>query len=239
MLRLIRKQLRAQGTDVIWGPVIMLAVGIIGLCIMFAMMKFDIADGEWFCLGTMMGGIVAVFYGFIWISAGIGFYFNMEVAMGCSRKEFFFSYYLTGFVMNGIYAVILVLMCMIEDALGRMLYPGMENEIDLLSYIIRGGIPVAVSLTVIGGFCGTLVLRFGKKAFWILWTIWMVLCLGGPRISDAMSDAPDSAFGKIGAAVEVLWESVSVNIWIMFGAAVVMVCGVADFMMLRRQQVTM
>lgn len=239
MLQLIRKQLRAQGTDVIWGPVIMLAAGIVGMSIMFAMMKFDVADGEWFCLGTMLGGIVAAFYGFIWISAGIGFYFNMEVAMGCSRKEFFFSYYLTGFVMNGVYAIIMAIMCIIENALGRMLYPGMENDIDLLSYIIRGGIPVVVVLTVTGGFCGTLVLRYGKKAFWVLWTIWMVLCLGGPRISDAVSDAPDSVFGKIGTAVEVLLESVSVNIWILFGAAIVAACGVADFLMLRRQQVTM
>lgn len=239
MLQLIRKQLRAQGTDVIWGPVIMLAAGIVGMSIMFAMIKFDIADGEWFCLGTMLGGIVAAFYGFIWISAGIGFYFNMEVAMGCSRKEFFFSYYLTGFVMNGVYAIIMAIMCIIENALGRMLYPGMENDIDLLSYIIRGGIPVVVVLTVTGGFCGTLVLRYGKKAFWVLWAIWMVLCLGGPRISDAVSDAPDSVFGKIGTAVEVLLESVSVNIWILFGAAIVAACGVADFLMLRRQQVTM
>lgn len=239
MLQLIRKQLRAQGTDVIWGPVIMLAAGIVGMSIMFAMMKFDVADGEWFCLGTMLGGIVAAIYGFIWISAGIGFYFNMEVAMGCSRKEFFFSYYLTGFVMNGVYAIIMAIMCIIENALGRMLYPGMENDIDLLSYIIRGGIPVVVVLTVTGGFCGTLVLRYGKKAFWVLWTIWMVLCLGGPRISDAVSDAPDSVFGKIGTAVEVLLESVSVNIWILFGAAIVAACGVADFLMLRRQQVTM
>lgn len=239
MLQLIRKQLRAQGTDVIWGPVIMLAAGIVGMSIMFAMMKFDVADGEWFCLGTMLGGIVAAFYGFIWISAGIGFYFNMEVAMGCSRKEFFFSYYLTGFVMNGVYAIIMAIMCIIENALGRMLYPGMENDIDLLSYIIRGGIPAVVVLTVIGGFCGTLVLRYGKKAFWVLWAIWMVLCLGGPRISDAVSDAPDSVFGKIGTAVEVLLESVSVNIWILFGAAIVAACGVADFLMLRRQQVTM
>ncbi len=239
MLQLIRKQLRAQGTDVIWGPVIMLAAGIVGMSIMFAMMKFDVADGEWFCLGTMLGGIVAAFYGFIWISAGIGFYFNMEVAMGCSRKEFFFSYYLTGFVMNGVYAIIMAIMCIIENALGRMLYPGMENDIDLLYYIIRGGIPAVVVLTVIGGFCGTLVLRYGKKAFWVLWAIWMVLCLGGPRISDAVSDAPDSVFGKIGTAVEVLLESVSVNIWILFGAAIVLACGVADFLMLRRQQVTM
>lgn len=239
MLQLIRKQLRAQGTDVIWGPVIMLAAGIVGMSIMFAMMKFDVADGEWFCLGTMLGGIVAAFYGFIWISAGIGFYFNMEVAMGCSRKEFFFSYYLTGFVMNGVYAIIMAIMCIIENALGRMLYPGMENDIDLLYYIIRGGIPAVVVLTVIGGFCGTLVLRYGKKAFWVLWAIWMVLCLGGPRISDAVSDAPDSVFGKIGTAVEVLLESVSVNIWILFGAAIVAACGVADFLMLRRQQVTM
>lgn len=164
---------------------------------------------------------------------------NLEAAMGCTRKDFFLSYYLTGFLVNIVYVILLAVICMAENSIGKILYPDMINVIDLLSCIIRWGIPAAVALTVIGGFCGTLVLRFGKKAFWVMWAIWMIVCLGGPRAAEAVSESPDSLFGKMGLAIEMLVERVPLNLWILLAIVLVLACGIGNYLMIRRQQVSL
>ena len=92
---------------------------------------------------------------------------------------------------------------------------------------------------MIGGFSGSLVMRFGQKAFWAVWAVWMLLCIGTPRIIDAAKDAPQSLFGMIGKGVLQILNVLPVDGWIIAGTAASLLCCIGSWLMLRRQQVTM
>ena len=119
-----------------------------------------------------------------------------------------------------------------------MIYPDVEKEMELLPWLLKAGIAAALALATAGAFCGALVLRFGKKAFWGLWFLWMFGFLGVPAISDAVEEAPESFFGMLGQQASEIFRRMPVNAWLLLGAAAVLLCIGGSWLLLRKQQVT-
>ena len=81
-----------------------------------------------------------------------------------------------------------------------------------------------------------LYVLFERKFFWVLWGIYMIAALGGPRISTAMKNSPDSAPAKIGQAFVNLMN-LGTTAWIIIGAVSVVIFLVADIMLYKKMAV--
>ena len=86
---------------------------------------------------------------------------------------------------------------------------------------------------------GMLILRFGTKAFWVLWALWMFGCIGIPRIIDAVEAAPQSLFGKIGTWVRNIMLQIPSGVWIGLALVGYITCMISSWILMKKQQVTM
>ena len=197
----------------------------------------DKEQSGYFGLGTIIAIFMAVLFSGIMGLTQIQQYFNIQVAMGSTRKEFFVSYYLVSFLLNCVAAGVLVLLSMAENAWNAVLYAGWNMEFDLLPWVIRGAVPGAASVVIVCGFCGTMIMKFGRKASITLWCIWMFACLGGPQVAETMDEAPASLLGKIGGAVLETLAEVPVEAWIGTGLLAGAAGLAGSWIALRRQQV--
>lgn len=78
---------------------------------------------------------------------------------------------------------------------------------------------------------------FGKVAGVILWILWMALCLGGPNIADAVTDAPNSILGRIGLGITGIVSFFSGAAGIITGIIILAVVLVAIYYMIQRHAV--
>lgn len=238
MLEALKKQFAVQWKDWMTITLVILGGWLLGIGLHFMITRLDSEAVSYFPMGTLMGalaaGVSAVLMGII----ELGFYFNVEVSMGCTRVRFFCSYYVVFFVFSVLYTGIVILLNLAERVLEKQLYPGWECEIDFFPYLLKGGIPAAAAFCLVSGFCGALLLRYGKKAFWVLWVIWMVCAVGIPQIHEATEKAPNSLFGRIGTHIGGLFGRFTVNEVISIVAALSILSLVGAWLYLRKQQVT-
>lgn len=238
MAAAIKKQFRIQWRDWIVMSLIIIGASMFGVVLFAVIGAFDAETVSYFPLGTVMGGITALMFCMIWMITNLNLSFNIEVSMGCTRKHFFVSYYITSFTMTFISIAIVILVNLAERTVYPQIYTHLEEEIDFLPYLLKWSIPAAAAVPVFGGIFGALMMKFGRTAFWILWALWMVLCLGFPNIHDAIEESPNSMLGKIGIAAADVFGSVPVSVWIILGAAAAAASLVGSWMIVRRQQVT-
>lgn len=237
MLEAIKKQFQVQWKDWIWYGLITAGVWAIG-CIVFGILLANEEEGTYFELGTIMGCAVVVMMGLFTSMIQVRMSFDMEVSMGCTRLRFFVSYYIVNIVMNVLIVLLLMLLCAAEREIYAMVFRGRKEEIDIMGWIVQLAVPLALAGPMVGGFGGALVMRFGQKAFWAEWAVWMLLCVGGPRIIDAAKDAPQSLFGVIGNGIGRILNILPVDGWIAAGTAVCLACCAGSWLVLRKQQVT-
>lgn len=237
MLDSIKKQLKVQKWE--YALLMCFALGgfVIGKLLFALIVFFDSGADEYFALGTVIAAAAVCMYAGIAGIIQVPLYFNVQISMGSTRKQFFISHYFIGFVMNILAGVLVVLLNFLENWLNPLLYPNMEQELDFLPYLVRGAVPAALAVTVIGGFCGAMIMKFGRKASVALWFLWMFGCLGVPHVHDAVTEAPDSLFGKIGSMAGRLILSIPAEAWILFGIVSVLAAFGGIWLVLRRQQV--
>ena len=81
---------------------------------------------------------------------------------------------------------------------------------------------------------GTLILKYGKKAGWTLWGLWMIGCFTLPRISDA---APNTPAGLLKTTLQRFLHILPPFLRIALIAAIMILCIICSWLLLRRQQV--
>ncbi len=238
MVTAIKKQIQITWTDWILTVLVILGSGIFGKLLFHIVAYFDDEMTAYFPLAAMLAAIVALVFAVLMTAVQMPLCFNLEISMGNTRKHFFVSFFATTFVGSIIEVLLVAGIGALENAMNAAMYPTWETELDLLPYILKWGLLVCVFANVIGALCGNLVMRFGKVALWILWVLWMFLCIGVPQIQEAVEEAPDSLYGRIGVAVGGFVSGIPVNIWIAAGIAAGAVAFIGSWLMLRRQQVT-
>lgn len=238
MLQAIKKQFQVQWKDWLATDGMIVGAGLIGVLLFQLLTRFDTDTASGLALGTLTGGIAAAIFILVVSTAQIAVCFNLQIAMGSTRKQFLGSWFVVEMTEAVAAAMLLTLFCFCEERLYLMWYPEMEADPDILPYLIRFGIPAAVAVAALGNFCGALILRYGKKAFWALWAAWMVLWIGFPRIMDAAEKAPGSFYGKIGGAVSRFFRMVPSNMWVLLMLLAAAAGMILTWGILRKQQVT-
>lgn len=237
MLEVLKKQFTVQWKDWMGMTLVPLGAWILGLGLHYMVVRLDSTVTSYFPAGTGMAVLAAGLCTVIMGIVQLGIYFNMEVSMGCTRLRFFVSYYVVSFVFSACYIGIILLLNIAERVLEKRLYPNLSCEIDFLPYLLKGGIPAAAAVCLVSGFCGVLILRYGRKAFWVLWAVWMICTIGLPRIHEAMEEAPNSLFGWIGNKIGFLFSGFTANEVIGIAAAVSLLSLAGAWLYLRKQQV--
>ena len=213
MIQSIKKQMKISIAD--WGIGLAFTAGcvVFGLIFIWIMKAVGSIEPEDEALITMAFGI---FGAGIFIILYMGFTmlmnFNLQVGMGCTRKDFVVSYYVTG--TRG--SLVLVLFVVLTAAAEQMVYTrmyGAEAITDMVSAILKWGIPAAFALPAVSSMCGALVLRFGKTAAWIIWGIWMIGCLGFPNLAEHISEMQDSAVGRVGTGIVSMLKNLPGSAW--------------------------
>lgn len=238
MIASIKKQLLIQWDAWVLGIAILCAGGVFGMILLSVIMRFDKEATSYFPVGTLIAALICGLYSILTVIGQTLVYFNMEVSMGSTRKQFFVSTFVVNVLENVSFVLMLVAICAAENALYAVWYAGMENEINLLPYLIRYGIGAALALLMISGFCGALILRYGAKAGWTFWVVWMVGCIGLPRVIEAADEAPNSFFGIIGNNLAGLMQRVPWNIWLCLVVIISLGCFAASYLLIRKQAVT-
>ncbi|MDO4337833.1 MAG: hypothetical protein Q4C91_07065 [Eubacteriales bacterium] len=238
MLEALKKQFSVQWKDWMMMSLLLPGVWALGAGLHYVLIRMDSEVTSYFPMGTLMAALTAGVCAAIMGILQLGFYFNMEISLGFTRAGFFLSYYAVSFVFSAFYTGILILLNLIERILEKYLYPDLSCEIDFLPYLLKGGIPAAAAVCLVSGFCGVLILRFGKKASWGIWALWMICCVGGPQIFNAAEAAPDSLFGWIGNKIGWMFSGFTVK-EVIAAVAVLSVLSLAGaWGYLRKQQVT-
>lgn len=161
---------------------ILLAGYLLGLVLCFFLLR---GEGKYVTLGTLVAAIFAAFIHFFGSVFSFLGEFNMGISMGATRKELVRSYALFLFVQILLLEIVLVLSGMAEKAMLAKMMPGGELRFDLTAYMKPGYLlAIAAVMMVAEIFCGAVLLRFGMKAFWVLWAVWMISAVLFPRLLD-------------------------------------------------------
>ena len=225
MVQSIKKQMKISLGD--WGIGLGLTAGgvIFGLIfsrIMQAVDQIELADAALFTV--VFGAFAAGLFVVVYMGFSLLMNFDLQVGMGCTRKEFVFSYYITG----ALGSLVLVLFVALVGLASQMAYAGScdtDHILVAVPIILKWGIPTAFALPAVSSMCGALVLRFGKAAAWIIWGIWMLGCLGLPNLAEHISEMPDSAVGRAGTGIMSMLRNLPGSTWIIL----ILLAGVIGF----------
>lgn len=235
MWKAIKRQIHVQRETFAVIAGIMLGVWVFGAAALAIAMHF-IKEKVYFPLGTSCAlvaiGVMMLFFVF----GEVVVYFNVELSMSSTRKEFFVSHLVVCLFATAEIFVLTAVLCTVEETLNRVQCAD-GKTIQLLPYLFRIGIPIVALLVIVAGLVGALFLCFGRPVLAAAWIAWMFLCIGVPRIHDAAEETPDSLWGRIGNAVGRLIGGIPGYLqWILF--AVVCAAGIAGtWVILRKQQV--
>lgn len=113
----------------------------------------------------------------------------------------------------------------------------MEEEFDLTGVLLQLGIPVCFGLPALGTFCGALLLRYKRKAFWALWVLWMLGVLGIPNLMAAADNAAQSTAGKVGLVLRSVAQLIFGREFPVLAVVAAILLLTASWLLLRHRQV--
>lgn len=206
---------------------------VFGIIVMM-IIRANTVEKECVTLGMLIGMIILVFMHFFGITFSFIGEFNMALSMGATRKSFVGSYALFNMVELAGLELLLFVLGKIELALISVIYPQCEIILDVTQYFQwKYLLAVIVGMTVVELFLGAVILRFGMKAFWVVWAIWMFLTLVPVKLSE----------NKVMAAkMHQLGEQIGLEniVQYLFAAGVVaaVIMAVLGWNLLKKQRVT-
>lgn len=160
------------------------AVGyLIGLIVVFIVMNVA-KENTCATAGTMLAFIAFAFMHLFGITFSFMGDFNMAISLGATRKSFVSGYVLFNLLEIAVLEVEIILFGMFEKFMLKTAFPQASMEIDLTTlFTWKYLLGAMVVFTVLEMLLGAVILRYGVKAFWVLWAIWMIVCLAPMNIA--------------------------------------------------------
>lgn len=169
---------------------IAVAIAIIGGVVVFDFFV-SMGDGETVQLGMVMALSAYVIFDIICEGITFGQHFTLCLQMGVTRKNFLSSYVVFKVIKNMLALSIIAILGAVERFVSKNLVSKLLRVrfVDNYSQVFSGRalvvtISLAVLLAFLTVFVGAALLRFGRIAFWVLWTFWMIVFL---KSSDNIS----------------------------------------------------
>ncbi len=173
---------------------------VFGIIVMMIIRANTMEENECVTLGMLIAMVALVFMHFFGIIFSFVGEFNMAISMGATRRAYVGSYALFNMAELAGLELLLFVFGKIELALMRVIYPQCEIILDLTRFFQwKYLLAVIVGMTIIELFLGSVILRFGMKAFWIIWAIWMFLTLVPAKLTE--NEALAAKLHQVGAQI--------------------------------------
>lgn len=174
--------------------VLYLGVGLFGavfgeiILALLAYMESEDPIKRVFRLGTIFAIVAMLFTQLLFGIFGLGQWFNYQVAFGVTRKKFICCDVLVSLIWSLATVLFAGVLYVAEGGLLKVFFAAYPENNILESLHLSPGMLVTVillglvCLTALKEMLGSLVMRFGNKAFWVIWAIWMLICILPARI---------------------------------------------------------
>ena len=226
-------QCKIRKTELLQYLGIMLGGFVLGFVILLIIVNQS-GENESATAGTMIAVILLLFVHFFSTIISFVGEFNTAVSMGATRKNFVISYAIFNMIEITVLETGLFILGNLEKTVINQLFPGIRFEIDMTEFFawkyMAGGV---IEFTILEIFFAAVLLRFGMKAFWVLWAIWMLGALLPGNISH--NEKLSKEFTKIGLMLGGKITSTGIFVCVAF---VLFVIAVIGWRILRKQQVT-
>jgi hypothetical protein len=181
--------------------VIAVVVFILGTILLAIVMKTD-NEPTTFEIGTALVSMLLAFYVLIIGALSYGQEFNMAIQMGVTRKQFTPAYFITSLIFVSVNVLVIYGFHFIENFEIATFYASYEKDTGIEQFLLSWNIiPLILLLAALPQFIGCLTMKFGKKAFWVIWALWMIGCMLPSRIINAMKKGNDSILAKLGNGI--------------------------------------
>lgn len=126
--------------------------------------------------------------------------FDLAVKMGETRRGYLWSAFAVTTLEIMAALGIFWLLRLVEKAFQGLVFPGTTLELDPLIWLEDWRLTLGIAVLVIGlaALFGAMLHKYGRKAYWIFWILWMVIFVGGPQVIDAVQEGNNSIVGHIG-----------------------------------------
>lgn len=230
-----------RGSKRSWGILLGIITGfyLFGMAFTAILMTTVVDDNSYAPLSMLfaqIGAAIALFAMMDRFNGG----FDTAVKMGETRRSYLWAAFFTTALELAVMIGFLWLLRLIETGFQNLFFPGVTVEVDTTVWLQDVKLVLGIVIFVIGllSLFGALLHRYGRKAFWGMWVLWMFAFIVGPRIMDAVEEGNDSVFGHIGRwLAEVFSSGFGIDVfYILLGGGVIGVA--ASVLLLRRASVS-
>lgn len=174
---------------------------------------------------------VAGFYSLFACVANIGVRFNSVIKMGAVRR----NYLLVNLVISFGITFALIMFANAWALIENLVFAPMGMEV-VWGWFIKPlpAAGIALAVNVFGIWAGSMMMRFGKAGFWVMWAIWMVVFVGGSQVSSALSEERTDVFSQGVRGVVAFFEKWPLPGIVWLGAVVVLAFGLCAWLVLRK-----
>ena len=202
---------------------------VLGIIVMMVIRANTMEENECVTLGVL---IAAIMLGFVHLF-GIG-EFNMALSMGATRKAYVGSYALFNMAELAGLELLLFVFGKIEFAIMGVIYPQCDVILDLTQYFQwKYLLAVIIGMTIVELFAGAVILRFGMKALWGIWAVWMFIMLVPVKLSE--NEMIAAKMHQIG--MQIGFGNIAQYLFLL-GVVVAAIMAVLAWKLLRKQRVT-
>jgi len=238
MLNMINKQFRIRKEEIVLAGIIECAIFILGMIMLALVVKFDDTTVKVFELGSIAALSATLFTTALIAFATFGISFNNAICMGRTRKSFVIAYTVVTFCTTCAIIIVAFLFSIIEKILYAIIYPDYIFEYVAMNHVTPIIIIAVILIEVIVPmFIGTLLAKYGMKAFWILWAFWMLGVTVLPKMIKNIYVNDDSVIGEIERKFVSAFGGVSLASWYAIGGVILLLMLITTINLIRKQGV--
>ena len=221
------------------GSVFMGGMYLVGIVISIVFMARIDSNGSIILMGGIMLFGALIYMCFI-SAAQMVINYNYAIAMGQTRRQTMPAYLTATFIVYLIFDLLAVVLHGIERWLMSVVCAGLPQE-DVIEPLVRVKYLLLLALvgTAVTMLLGAAIMKFGKAAFIAFWIVIMAVCIGAGRVSNYLGGA--GAGSALAHWVQQQMAYIGAHVQAVVpggGVAASVICILAAYLMLRRQQVT-
>lgn len=166
------------------------------------------------CFISLLSGLTILLLRFVLWQP---YHFNLAISLGQTRTAFMLTAAIHSAMMTALFTLSLLLFGQIEQNLYPLLFPTATNEISLADIITPAPLAaLAAAVWLLSFVLSAAVTRYGPRAWWTLWAIWMFACLVLPRLFSG--DNEDASIlghtaARLTAAITTALAAVAPAVW--------------------------
>lgn len=210
MLRSIKREFLLNRNS-LWQSLALLGGGwLFGLALLLGIVWLA-DETELVPLGTIFAGLVLVFIGVLYSIYYFACGYEQALTMSCTRRRFLVGIFVTTCLQLLCLIVAVLALSALELGIFRLFFRGYTLDLGPLAppMLARfAWVPLAAVPAVVcaGMFLGACVQRWGRRALWLLWGLYMIFVLFGDTFRNMAEGANRNTLlgSVVGAAADAL-----------------------------------